>query len=122
MLSGMAAMMGGPMAAVGMDLAPGLASQALNMVTRGAITAPMMAGGRGFASFGAPQTPYVQIRRAIYPEISGLKTVAGAPAAGTFTVNQLSGFVQGDLKTDGLTCPDSDKTKIRELFTAGIYV
>lgn len=122
MLSGIAAMMGGPMAAVGMDLAPGLATHALNMVTRGAITAPMMSGGRGFASFGAPQTPYVQIRRAIYPEISGLKTVAGAPAAGTYTVGDLSGFVQGDIKTDGLTCPDNDKQKIRALISQGIYI
>lgn len=121
-LSGMAGMFGGLPAAVGMDLAPGFAMQAANMLTRSAVSAPILAGGRGFASFGAPQVPYVQIRRGIYPDVSGLGSIAGKPAAGTYTVGELSGFVQGDVKTDGLTCPDSEKSKIRALISSGIYV
>lgn len=121
-LSGMAAMVGGPMAAVGMDLAPGFAMQAANMIARGAVAAPMMSGGQGFASFGAPQTPYVQIRRGIYPDVTGLSTVCGSRGAGTYTIGELSGFVQGDIKTDGLNCPENEKVQIRQLIAKGIYV
>lgn len=121
-LSGMAAMVGGPIAAVGMDLAPGFAMQAANMIARGAVAAPMMSGGQGFASFGAPQTPYVQIRRGIYPDVTGLSTVCGSRGAGTYTIGELSGFVQGDIKTDGLNCPENEKIQIRQLIAKGIYV
>lgn len=121
-LSGMAGMYGGLPAAVGMDLAPGFAMQAANMISRGAVSAPMMSGGQGFASFGAPQTPYVQIRRGIYPDVSELSTVCGSRGAGTYTIGDLSGFVQGDIKTDGLDCPENEKIQIRQLIAKGIYV
>lgn len=121
-LSGFAGMYGGLPAAMGTDLAAPVTMQAMNMINRGAISAPMLSGGRGFASFGSPQTAYVQIRRGIYPEISGLKTVSGSPCAGTYTVGDLSGFVQGDVKTNGLTCPENEKQKIRRLLAGGIYV
>lgn len=121
-LSGMAGIMGGLPAAVGMDLAPGFAMQAANMIARGAVAAPMMSGGQGFASFGAPQTPYIQIRRGIYPDVTGLSTVCGSRGAGTYTIGELSGFVQGDIKTDGLNCPENEKIQIRQLIAKGIYV
>ena len=121
-LSGMAGVMGGLPAAVGMDLAPGVAMQAANMFSRGAVSAPMMSGGQGFASFGAPQKPYLQIRRGIYPEVSGLTSICGSRGAGTYTIGELSGFVQGDVKTDGLNCPENEQIKIRQLIARGIYV
>lgn len=99
----------------GADLAP-------KLLTRGAVSAPMMSGGRGFASFGAPQTPYIQIRRGIYPTIRGLESIAGSMSAGTYRVGDLSGFVQGDVKTDSLTCPENEKRQIRALLNSGIYV
>lgn len=121
-LSGMAGVMGGLPAAVGMDLAPGVAMQAANIFSRGAVSAPMMSGGQGFASFGAPQKPYLQIRRGIYPEVSGLANICGSRGAGTYTIGDLSGFVQGDVKTDGLNCPENEQIKIRQLIARGIYV
>lgn len=121
-LSGMAGMIGGLPAAVGMDLAPGFAMQAANMFSRGAVSAPMMSGGQGFASFGAPQKPYVQIRRGLYPKITNLENVCGYVSAGTYTIGDLSGFVQGDIKTDGLNCPENEKMQIRQLIAKGIYV
>lgn len=99
----------------GADLAP-------KLLTRGAVSAPMMSGGRGFASFGAPQTPYIQIRRGIYPNIRGLESIAGSMSAGTYRVGDLSGFVQGDVKTDSLSCPENEKRQIRALLNSGIYV
>lgn len=120
--AGIAGVYGGIGAAMGADLAPGFARQGLQMLQRGAVSAPMLSGGRGFASFGAPAKPYVQIRRGIYPTVSGLATVDGKPAAGTYEIGQLSGFVQGSVKTDGLTCPENEKIKIKNLIASGIYV
>lgn len=121
-LSGTAGIMGGLPAAMAVDMAVPMAKQGLQMLSRGAVQAPMLSGGRGFASFGAPQKPYVQIRRGIYPEISGLDDIAGKPAAVTTTIEALTGFVQGDVKTDGLSCPENEKAKIRQLIASGIYV
>lgn len=121
-LSGIAGVYGGLPAAMGADLAPGVASQALSILTRSAVSAPLMSGGRGFASFGAPQVPYIQIRRGIYPEISKLSEISGKPSAGTYKVGDLSGFVSGVVKTDGINAHDNEKAKIRRLIAGGIYV
>lgn len=111
---------GGFAAGFGASIAPGLAGQAINMLGRGAVSAPMMGGARGFASFGAPQTPYVQIRRGIYPDFAA--DIMGNATAGVYTVGNLSGFVSGEIKTDSLTCSDAEKTIIKNLISRGIYV
>lgn len=121
-LSGIAGVYGGLPAAMGADLAPGMASQALSMLTRSAVSAPLMSGGRGFASFGAPQIPYIQIRRGIYPKISKLSEISGKPSVGTYKVGDLSGFVSGVVKTDGINAHENEKAKIRRLIAGGIYV
>lgn len=121
-LSGIAGMYAGAPGAMGSDLAPGFAMKAANILTRGAVSAPMLAGGAGFASFGAPQKPFLQIRRSIYPEISAFDSLYNRPSAGSYTLGSLSGFVQGDVKTDGLSCPENEKQEIRSLIAAGIYV
>lgn len=120
--AGIAGVYGGLPGAMGADLAPGVASQALTMLTRSAVSAPLMSGGRGFASFGAPQIPYIQIRRGIYPEISKLSEISGKPSAGTYKVGDLSGFVSGVVKTDGINAHENEKAKIRRLIAGGIYV
>lgn len=120
--AGVAGVYGGLPGAMGADLAPGVASQALAMLTRSAVSAPLMSGGRGFASFGAPQIPYIQIRRGIYPEISKLSEISGKPSAGTYKVGDLSGFVSGVVKTDGINAHENEKAKIRRLIAGGIYV
>lgn len=120
--AGVAGMYGGAGAAMAADLAPGLARQGLQVLQRGAVGAPMLSGGRGFAAFGAPSKPYVQIRRGIYPELTGLHTVDGAPAAATATISSLSGFIQGSVKADGLSCHQAEKEEIIALIASGIYV
>lgn len=120
--AGIAGVYGGLPGAMGADLAPGIASQALSMLTRSAVSAPLMSGGRGFASFGAPQVPYIQIRRGIYPEITKLSEISGKPSAGTYKVGDLSGFVSGVVKTDGINAHENEKAKIRRLIAGGIYV
>lgn len=121
-LSGIAGMYGGLPAAMGADLAPGIAAHGLTMATRAAVSAPMLSGGRGFASFGAPQCPYIQIRRGIYPEISSYSEIYGNAGAGSYKISELSGYVSGDVKTDGLSCPENEKAAIRKLIANGIYV
>ena len=121
-LSGIAGMYGGLPAAMGVDLAPGIAAHGLTMATRAAVSAPMLSGGRGFASFGAPQFPYIQIRRGIYPEISSYSEIYGNAGAGSYKISELSGYVSGDVKTDGLSCPENEKAAIRKLIANGIYV
>lgn len=120
--AGVAGMYGGAGAAMAADLAPGLARQGLQMLQRGAVGAPMLSGGRGFAAFGAPSKPYVQIRRGIYPEVTGLHPVDGAPAAATAAIGSLSGFIQGSVKADGLSCHQAEKEEIIALIASGIYV
>lgn len=102
------------------DMYGGLARQAVNMLSRGAVSAPMLGGARGFASFGAPQTPYIQIRRGIYPDFGA--DIMGNATAGVYTVGDLSGFVSGEIKTDSLTCSDYEKSQIKQLISNGIYV
>lgn len=122
MFSGVASMYGGVGAAMLSDITPALARQELQALQRGAVSAPMLSGGRGFAAFGAPSKPYVQIRRGIYPEISGLHPVDGAPAAATAAISSLSGFIQGSVKADGLSCHQAEKEEIVALIASGIYV
>lgn len=121
-LAGVAGMYGGAGAAMAADMAPSVARQGMQMLQRGAVSAPMLSGGRGFAAFGAPSKPYVQIRRGIYPELSGLHPVEGAPAARTVSIGTLSGFVQGTVKADGLSCHQAEKEEIIAMIATGIYV
>lgn len=122
MFSGVAGMYGGVGAAMLSDITPALARQELQALQRGAVGAPMLSGGRGFAAFGAPTKPYVQIRRGIYPEVSGLHPVDGAPAAATAVISGLSGFIKGSVKADGLSCHQAEKEEIIALIASGIYV
>lgn len=122
MFAGVAGMYGGAGAAMAADIAPGLSRQGMQVLQRGSVGAPMLSGGRGFAAFGAPKKPYVQIRRGIYPEVTGLHPVGGAPAAATTTISTLSGFIQGSVKADGLSCHQAEKEEIIALIASGIYV
>lgn len=123
LLSGAAAMIGGPMAAVAADMAVPMAKQGLSMLTRGAVAAPILSGGRGFASFGAPQVPFIQIRRGIYPEIASYAAVQGEPAAKTDTVGNLSGFIQGNVKMQGMQgVTQEEQAAIIACISSGIFV
>lgn len=121
--------LGGPLgAAAGFALgsaagaAPGIAGTAINILQRGGVQAPMLGGARGFASFGAPQTPYVQIRRGIYPDIDNYKDVVGNPAPSTAIIAECNGLIKGDIITAGLAVQAEEAEAIRAAISNGIIV
>lgn len=121
--------LGGPLgAAAGFALgsaagaAPGIAGTAINVLQRGGVQAPMLGGARGFASFGAPQKPYVQIRRGIYPDIDNYNDVVGTPAPSTAVIEDCTGLIKGDIITAGLAVQAEEAEAIRAAVSNGIIV
>lgn len=98
------------------------ASQALDMATRPAIGIPTLSGGRGFSSFGAPQTAYIQIRRGIYKRPQTYDHTVGAPSSTSKTIGSLAGLVKGAVDTAGLSCTADEAAEVRTLIAAGIIV
>lgn len=98
------------------------ASQALDMATRPAIGIPTLSGGRGFSSFGAPQTAYIQIRRGIYKRPQTYDHTVGAPSSASKTIGSLAGLVKGAVDTAGLSCTADEAAEVRTLIAAGIIV
>lgn len=98
------------------------ASQALDMATRPAIGIPTLSGGRGFSSFGAPQTAYIQIRRGIYKRPQTYDHTVGAPASTSKTIGSLAGLVKGAVDTAGLSCTADEAAEVRTLIAAGIII
>ncbi len=97
-------------------------SQALDMATRPAIGIPTLSGGRGFSSFGAPQTAYIQIRRGIYKRPQTYDHTVGSPASASKTIGSLSGLVKGAVDTAGLSCTADEAAEVRTLIAAGIII
>lgn len=98
------------------------ASQAIDMATRPAIGIPTLSGGRGFSSFGAPQTAYIQIRRGIYKRPQTYDHTVGAPSSTSKTIGSLAGLVKGAVDTAGLSCTADEAAEVRTLIAAGIIV
>lgn len=98
------------------------ASQALDMATRPAIGIPTLSGGRGFSSFGAPQTAYIQIRRGIYKRPQTYDHTVGSPSSASKTIGSLAGLVKGAVDTAGLSCTADEAAEVRTLIAAGIIV
>lgn len=121
-ITGAAAGFGGAPAAAGVEGVKIAADMAPKILSRGAVSAPMMTGGRGFASLGAPQTPYIQIRRAIYPDDQELEKVAGKPAAAAKKISALSGFVAGDAIVSIAGATAEEQAEIQRAIAAGIIV
>lgn len=98
------------------------ASQAFDMATRPAIGIPTLSGGRGFSSFGAPQTAYIQIRRGIYKRPQTYDHTVGTPSSTSKTIGSLAGLVKGAVDTAGLSCTADEAAEVRTLIAAGIIV
>lgn len=124
-----------PMAAMGAvgalgaeaGTAVGLAQDAMRIATQDAVKMPMMAGGRGFAGFGSPQTAYVQIRRGLYAEgriaPQGFTQAYGNMYAKPVTVDSCTGFtVFANVDTSGLIAQADERDAIRSLMQSGIYI
>lgn len=117
--------LGGPIGAAAgsaIGMAPSAAATAIGMLSRSGVQAPMLGGARGFASFGAPQTPYVQIRRGIYPSIDNYSQVVGNPAPEAVYISDCSGLISGDIITAGLAVQADEAAAIRAAVSNGIIV
>lgn len=104
-----------------------VAQTGLQIATAEGVKMPMLSGGRGFGSFGAPQTAYVQIRRGIYAEgqqpAQGFKEAYGEAYAKPVQVSLCAGFtVFANVDTSGLKCDAMEREQVKKMMQAGIYI
>ncbi len=104
-----------------------VAQTGLQIATAEGVKMPMLSGGRGFGSFGAPQTAYVQIRRGIYAEgqqpTQGFKEAYGEAYAKPVQVSSCAGFtVFANVDTSGLQCDALEREQVKKMMQAGIYI
>ena len=104
-----------------------VAQTGLQIATAEGVKMPMLSGGRGFGSFGAPQTAYVQIRRGIYAEgqqpPQGFKEAYGEAYAKPVQVSSCTGFtVFANVDMSGLQCDAMEREQVKKMMQAGIYI
>jgi hypothetical protein len=104
-----------------------VAQTGLQIATAEGVKMPMLSGGRGFGSFGAPQTAYLQIRRGIYAEgqqpPQGFKEAYGEAYAKPEQVSSCAGFtVFANVDTSGLQCDAMEREQVKKMMQAGIYI
>lgn len=104
-----------------------VAQTGLQIATAEGVKMPMLSGGRGFGSFGAPQTAYVQIRRGIYAEgqqpTQGFKEAYGEAYSKPVQVSSCTGFtVFANVDTSGLQCDAMEREQVKKMMQAGIYI
>ena len=104
-----------------------VAQTGLQIATAESVKMPMLSGGRGFGSFGAPQTAYVQIRRGIYAEgqqpTQGFKEAYGEAYSKPVQVSSCTGFtVFANVDTSGLQCDAMEREQVKKMMQAGIYI
>lgn len=90
---------------------------------RGAIAAPMLSGGRGFASFGTSKTAYVQIRSPFYAAPTNYAQTVGNPSTSAVRIGDCTGFSQFvNVDVSGITTDAADQAEIRRALENGIYI
>jgi len=104
-----------------------IAQQGLKTLAGEGVKMPMLAGGRGFGAFGAPQTAYVQIRRGFYAEgvtaPQGFREAYGEPYDQPVQVSSCTGFtVFANVDTSGLDCDAAERDAVKKMMQAGIYI
>lgn len=92
------------------------------MATRPAIGIPMLSGGRGFGSFGAPQTAYLQIRRGLYKQPSNYNHTIGTPSTESRTIGSVQGLITAYVDTSTLTATAAESAEIAALLKSGVIV
>ena len=99
------------------------AAQALNMIARPGIGAPMLSGGRGFSAFGCPQKCYVQIRAPFYdppPNYAGTEAHPAATQVQVSACSGLSRFVNPNVSA--IEANEEEKEQIRRRLIQGVIV
>lgn len=104
-----------------------VAKKGLEIATADGVKMPMLSGGRGFGSFGAPQTAYIQIRRGIYAEgvqtKNAFKSTFGNEYQQPVQVSTCKGFtVFSNVDTSGLQCDATERDAVKKMMQAGIYI
>lgn len=90
---------------------------------RGAIAAPMLSGGRGFASFGTSKTAYVQIRSPFYAAPSNYGQTVGNPSTSAVRIGDCAGFARFvNVDVTGITTDAGDQQAIRRALETGVII
>lgn len=94
-----------------------------NMGSRGAISSPMLSGGRGLASLGTSITAYVQVRSPYYTEPSRYGHTAGKPAVHYGTLSSFSGYTECyNVDVSGIHCTEEERAAIKTILETGCYL
>lgn len=107
--------------------AASIAQEGMRIATSDGVKIPMLSGGRGFGSFGQPQTAYIQIRRGMYVEgqtaPQGFKHAFGEAYDQPVQVGSCSGYTVFDnIDTSGLSCTDAERAAIVKQMQQGIFI
>ena len=90
---------------------------------RGAIAAPMLSGGRGFASFGTSKTAYVQIRSPFYAAPANYAQTVGNPSTSAVRIGDCTGFARFvNVDVTGITTDADDQQAIRRALESGVII
>ena len=93
------------------------------MAERGAISAPMLSGGRGLAAFKNPMTAYVQVRSPFYAVPDNFADAVGDPAAVYVQIGSCSGFCRFvNVDVTGITTDVEDQAEIRRALENGVII
>ena len=98
---------------------------ATDMLSRGAISCPIMQGGDGFTSFAQADTPFIQMRYGIYAEPANFSHSVGriSTSSGTIGSYKGSGFITCEnVDTTKLTCHNDEKAAIAAALETGVFV
>ena len=117
-LAGVATEMGMAAPKAGMNLI----NQASDMVTRPAISMPLIQGSRGWAALANPLKPYIQLRRARYLYPQNYKHMMGKPECHTRKVSEITGYAEcTNVDTSGLKCTEAERQMIKRTLETGFY-
>lgn len=116
----------GPIAAIGgtagLETGANLINVATDMMTRPAVSAPLLQGGRGWGALGSPWRPYLQIRRGRYKYPTSFDANIGKPYMTTENVSNVNGYAEAEnVNTSGLSCTLQEATMIKQILESGFY-
>lgn len=90
---------------------------------KGAISAPVLGSGGGFAAYKNPSTAYIQVRSAFYPDITNYPDTVGNPASETVTIRDCSGFCRFvNVDVTSITADIREQTAIRQALENGVIL
>jgi hypothetical protein len=90
---------------------------------KGAISAPVLGSGGGFAAYKNPSTAYIQVRSAFYPDVTNYPDTVGNPASETVTIRDCSGFCRFvNVDVTSITADIREQTAIRQALENGVIL